>query len=148
MILAIDPGGTTGLAWLSLSGEFGASEIPGDAAGFFSWWGVEGPVGVSHVVVESFIPRPGARSMQLGAIHIIGFLMGWCQAHGVPLTVQSPGKAKSFSTDGKLKSLGLWSRGLGHAVDATRHLVVWMCGSPEGRRLKGDEWLGVLSREL
>ena len=131
MILAVDPGGTTGVAILE-SGQFRSLEIPDGKAAFYRWFG-----GIADsadledltVVCESFtITAATARkSRQDDPYMILGYLSGWCLLHSVPLHVQSPGQAKSFSTDSKLRRLGwfLPSSG-GHANDAARHLLVYL----------------------
>ena len=131
MILSIDPGGTTGVA-IYESGQFRSLEIPDGKAAFYRWFG-----GITDsadledltVVCESFtIPTATAsKSRQDDPYMILGYLSGWCLLHSVPLHVQSPGQAKSFSTDSKLRRIG-WYEGTkgGHANDAARHLLVYL----------------------
>jgi len=43
-----------------------------------------------------------------------------------PLIIQQVASAKRFSTDTRLKRMGWYSRGKGHANDASRHLLLLM----------------------
>lgn len=127
MIWAVDPGGTTGVAIWHEAGFATFHEIGGGHEGFVQWfdaWTHGTSVDGIEVVCESFIPRPGARSMQYDALYIIGFLKGWCILNHVRFTLQSPAQAKSFATNDKLKAAVLYPAGKGHAQDAARHLLV------------------------
>lgn len=133
MILSVDPGGTTGVAVAASSVHF--YEIPGGHTGMVDWFTM---FLVSYgypdiIVCESFIPRPGAKSMQYDALYLIGYLSGWAHLHGVPFKLQSPAQAKSFATNDKLKAAGFYPVGKGHAQDAARHLLVHVVGAdPQG----------------
>ncbi len=135
MILAIDPGGTTGVAAYypaQVSTDF--FEVPGGYIGFVDWFWENGMnYGLQQVICESFIPRPGARSMQYDALYIIGYLAMHLHRDGTPFKLQSPAQAKSFATNPKLKAAGLYPVGQGHAQDAARHLLVHLVHSdPQG----------------
>ena len=124
MILAIDPGLATGWAVLYPNGEFQSGILEGGFEAMSDWlysWGEF----VHEVIIENFIPRGGALSVQLDALHIIGAVKHWCRQNGKPLHIQSPAQAKSFSTNDKLKAVGWWNKGTeGHDNDAARHLLV------------------------
>ena len=32
-----------------------------------------------------------------------------------------------FATDAKLRALGMWTKGVDHPRDATRHLILFLC---------------------
>jgi hypothetical protein len=100
-------------------------------------------------VCEDFTPRPGAHSVQKDALHIIGgleamILTGTVDSH---LYLQSPGQAKAFSTDEKLRKLGWWVKGQDHARDALRHLLVWLVTHPHAPVETRDALLAVLLEE-
>lgn len=127
-ILAADPGNMSGLAF----GEFWAGRDP-----VVEVWELEQQAtlekadqmlsgrGVSFVVCESFVPRPGVRTWQPAALEIIGALRWLCWQHKTQFAIQSPADAKRFATDDKLKTIGWWTptKG-GHANDAYRHLLL------------------------
>ena len=140
MILAVDPGGTTGVA---LHGGLPVStyffEVPGGHLGFVDWFhtrtDTSGAYADHHldIVCESFIPRPGALTHQPDASYIIGYLKMWAHRKGMSFKLQSPAQAKSFSTNAKLKAAGLYPVGKGHAQDAARHLLVHLVSTdPQG----------------
>lgn len=138
MILAIDPGGTSGIAWVRSRGSFNTQQVVGGAEGMIGWLSnLANEYGcfdtIDAVVCETFVPRPGAKSTQLDAMHIIGMLRYLCSVSGVPLIMQSPAQAKSFSTNEKLKAVGWYSVGEDHGRDAARHLLVAVCSNAHGR---------------
>lgn len=101
------------------------------------------------VVCESFVPRGGAITTQQDAPHIIGWLEGECALEGHRLYFQTPGQAKSFASSAKLKACGLWPKGLGHAQDAGRHLLTFLCTNPVGRaEFGGEALIRKIAREV
>lgn len=121
-VLAIDPGGTTGLFVSSGTGPVEAHEYkPDDAADFIHEYVRNRGV---LVVCESFVPRPGVRTWQPDALYLIGYAMHSCRQEEVDFRLQTPAQAKKFATDAKLKHLGWWWPGHGHAMDAARHALV------------------------
>jgi len=125
LIIAVDPGGTYGLAT-----AFVDSSLRGVVAQ------EREPIVALHVVeallqkaeflfCESFIPRPGIRTNQPEALEGIGAMRYMAWKADVPFELQSPADAKRFSTNAKLERLG-WrtpTKG-GHADDALRHLLL------------------------
>ncbi len=108
-------------------------EVAGGLLGFVGWFNAHARR-TKLIVCESFIPRPGARSMQYDALWLGGYLQGWAFLNTVPFKFQSPAQAKSFSTNAKLKVAGLYPVGQGHAQDAARHLLVHLVAAdPQGR---------------
>ena len=127
MVLAIDPGTTTGVAWRDGSGCFGSLEIRGRYE-FEEWVALAllDPVPVT-VVIERWDVRRDTRSKsnQDDPRYIIGYVDGICNALAhVTYVEQTPAVAKSFATDDKLRALGWFRGGEGHADDAARHLLV------------------------
>lgn len=137
MILSVDPGGTTGVAWyqrgLPAEAVPASQQILGGHLGFVEWF-IEGETDVwTEIVCESFIPRPGALSFQPDASYIIGYLSMWSHVNGVSFKLQSPAQAKSFMTDAKLRAAGWWVKGQDHARDALRHLGTYLVSAdPQG----------------
>jgi hypothetical protein len=122
LLLAIDPGGTTGLFECSGTVPVEAHQFkPADAADYIYEYVRQTGV---FVVCESFVPRPGRRTWQPDALYLIGFTMHVCRQEEVDFRLQTPAQAKSFATDAKLKKLGWYWPGHGHANDAARHALV------------------------
>lgn len=126
MIVAIDPGGATGIAFLGERGAFETRTVDGGFDGmsdFLVWLGLGN---VDAVVIENFVPRGGALSTQLDALHIIGAVKHECRQRGIPLILQTPTQAKSFATNDKLKAVGWYTVGADHERDAARHMLVYV----------------------
>ncbi len=118
-IVALDPGLTTGWAeWHG--GTFPSSEHP-DPLGLLME--LDNLVHrLDEVVCENFVPRPGVRSWQPDALHIIGAVRYFCHRERVPLHLPMP-SSKTFATDARLKKAGMYVPANGHANDAARHLL-------------------------
>lgn len=145
-IMAIDPGGTTGVATGVFKMRKGAStvklirerrtlvtlEVEGDflmqarklCAVWHSFLAMAGQEGAEPLlVVESFILRPGKASAdpaQLMPVRIAAALEAL-----VPVVpeYQTPSMAKGYATDERLREWGLWKAGSAHERDAIRHLA-------------------------
>ncbi len=143
LVWCVDPGGTTGLArWYAGQARF--EEHP-DRFLLYEQARIWQP---AIVVVENFIPRAGALSFQPEALRIIGYLEGWAHENGAEFVLQTPAQAKGFGTTAKLKAVGWWPKGLGHAQDAARHLLVYLCTNPRGRQIDGDRTNRLLAEAL
>ena len=84
---------------------------------------------VVRVVCENFLitTQTGKKKDTHYSLEIIGTIRYLCGLHGVPFALQKPADGKSFSTDERLKSMGLYvSGGHGHARDAMRHAVYFL----------------------
>lgn len=138
--LALDPGKTTGVAWL-VDGEFGFREVVGrfDLYALLREWSSGGMI--PEIVVEEWTVRADTAklSTQVDPHRIIGYVEGLAQHNGWPFSLQTPAQAKSFGTDSKLAKLG-WSATTkgGHARDAARHLLTYLV-----RRYPGQGQLGA-----
>jgi hypothetical protein len=61
------------------------------------------------------------------SLELTGAVRWLCHRHGVPFAQQTPGEAKGFCDNERLRALGLWHRGgEGHANDAARHLALFL----------------------
>lgn len=130
-VLAVDPGGVTGLAvydagtdtfrsWQADSYEQVVQDVRDECLS-----------GLTRLVVESFVIRSNTHKLDPVAFALTTDLIGACRyiayERGVPFSKQSPAEAKSFSTDDKLRRLGWYSPTPGgHANDATRHLLRYL----------------------
>ena len=123
MRLALDPGQTTGIAWRSEGGRLEATQWPGESIVVILDGFDARPEGITELVVEDFISRPGGPRVNLSAPVTIGRIVAWADARGVPVVFQSPSSAKRVVTKDRLRAAGGWKRGEEHARDATRHLL-------------------------
>lgn len=129
-ILAVDPGGNTGLAWL-VDEEFGSQVVGDGRFGFHKWFlgAVDKVATPSVIVCEDFIitSATARKSAQPDPYRIIGWLELWCYQHNVPFVLQTPSQGKGFGTDAKLKHFGWYRTGSGgHDNDAARHLLTYL----------------------
>jgi hypothetical protein len=128
-ILAVDPGKRTGLATWS-NGHFEAWDVDGwpDAVNYITTAVPhEFGSGIDLLVCESIvITAQTAKKSQdvLTSVEQIGVCRYVSMKHGVEFQLQSPGEAKSFGTDAKLRAMSMWTEGSDHARDATRHLIL------------------------
>jgi hypothetical protein len=152
-ILAVDPGGDTGLADFNyFTKTWQTTVLPYEPLvlyGFFITWlrskatNVVGPKGVT-VICESFDYRPvgkydfgGSRAIpkvDLTPRNVIGILELACAQHDVEIVWQKPStvngddgrKTKDpsvFWTDAKVKQLGLYKPAHVHEMDAVKHIL-------------------------
>lgn len=65
------------------------------------------------------------KAREYHAIEVIGVLKYAAFLHGCRLVEQTPGDAKKFATDARLRKVGLWVPGKDHARDAARHWLLF-----------------------
>lgn len=125
--MALDPGLTTGWAILHEDGRHESGQLT---------------VWETYRAVEKFCERDSAnvlvaekftitaRTAQLSqapwSLELIGVARkeAW-KLLDTPLVTQTPAQAKGFSSDARLRHLGWWLPGKGHANDASRHLLLY-----------------------
>jgi len=126
MIVAVDPGGTTGWATFKNDDvEWGEEADQFQICSF-----VEEILKREDeivVVCESYIitPQTIKKSRQYEPLEIIGTLRYLAAKHGADFRLQSPSDAKRFVSDDFLKNVEWWPKGLVHARDALRHLFLY-----------------------
>jgi hypothetical protein len=141
LILAVDPGKTTGWAFKNTS-EFQVkyAESMGIQFGEFKWfefldryqaWMMEGHIDVT--VCESFIITRETlkKTRQNWSLEAIGVMRFLSAQRGKEFVLQSPGEAKKFATNDKLKKIDWWPTGQDHAQDAARHLLTYVAANSE-----------------
>jgi len=131
-VLSLDPGKTTGYCFAKIEGRKMTLEV-GEA----EWSLIEVFERVrevcivrgSHIVYETFEYRNAARAgLNLTPVKVIGVIelfQGWYEPM-IGFWPQSAASGKSFYSDEKLKSLGVYKVGKKHGRDATRHMLQWM----------------------
>lgn len=132
-VVAVDPGGTTGIAVWSPGLGLSLREIK-PAAQAVDWLAQVASHGLAKTfVVERYVITPATAKMsqQHDALEITGALKYLARKHGHSIVIQTPAEAKKFSTDAKLKNVGWYEKSLGqgfegHARDASRHLLLFL----------------------
>jgi len=134
-VVAIDPGGTTGLAYWHRDGAapiFHAepyerrerNQMLEDIGG----WAQRHNENLI-IVCETYTitQRTAKLSQQHDPLKVIGVVEYFEHLYGSRVVLQKPGDAKRFSTDARLRAAGLWHPTTGgHANDAARHLFMYL----------------------
>lgn len=145
LIIALDPGGTTGLDWchrqqplnslkwavhpVQIAPCHTSKALKELLAKMTSLVGLVEPLRGMDVTVicENFEHRPFETRDRIDytPAEVIGAVRAWCiQYEGVVTLVRATASmGKGFWTDDKIKQSGLWVPGKKHAMDARRHLL-------------------------
>jgi hypothetical protein len=132
LIVAFDPGGTTGVAsYDDQEEEWARTQLIGyHHKELWEWLLNHDP---QVIIYERFMYQrrelTKGVSLNLDAVEYIGVLKLW-EKMSSPLSpqliCQTPHQAKKFWDDNKLKTLNLYMAGAPHANDATRHLLYYL----------------------
>lgn len=137
-IVALDPGGTTGVTVLDEVGDAWTMQL-GPEDHHLELYKLLTSWEPDVVVCESFMYRQNDRTgIKLNSVEYIGVAKLWCQTNNKKFVLQTPAQAKGFVTDEKLKLLNFFARAQRHANDATRHLVYYVIKNKIGEY---KEWL-------
>lgn len=125
MILAIDPGLMTGWAiWNSGSHQFtsGQEDFEG-----FAYTLEEAAHHIELYIVERYTINADTakKSPQPEALEVTGMVRYFATMERTPMLMQSPSEAIGFATDDRLREVGWYRPGKGHANDAARHLFLY-----------------------
>jgi hypothetical protein len=74
------------------------------------------------IVCESFV-HTHRDAVDYTPVKFIGLVEWYVERRDILLVLQTPGYGKGYFTNEKLKKLGLYVPGKGHAMDAYRHLL-------------------------
>lgn len=127
MIMAIDPGGTTGVAFHADQSEGGkgyltcVTHTPDELWNLFEFGGKHPEV----VICEDFQTGNRINPIQHYTIRLVGGIQALCSFLQVPLYMQSPQNRKAFLKDAEdiLKRDG--RKFMEHEKDALAHLLRW-----------------------
>lgn len=159
MILAIDPGLTTG--WATFDGlseetnDFRSGMVKGRYE-FYEWFYKQLSrfySGMNHltVVMERFTitAATAKKSPQMDPLYIIGHVEAICHRDDIPFEFQLPSQAMSFATNDKLRAVNWYKPGPGHDNDAARHLLLWLVKHPDRlETTKGKDLLWEIAEKL
>jgi len=140
MLIALDPGITTGIATLS-DYPTGPRELIASRqvkCSHLQLWKLLQIQEPTEIVYESFIYQR-RNKVELYPVEVIGVIKLYAETYDIPLYVQSASQAKGFITNEKIKKIDLWEKGQVHGMDALRHLLYHLMIT------KGDKvWLNKL----
>lgn len=141
VVLALDPGETTGVACFSCDQDKAALV---NASQIKTWpleQGVENmtqlikSLSPDILVFESYQVYEWKSKdhvwSQIPTVQVIGMIKTLCIQMGIPYTTQTAQVAKGFCTDSKLEEWGYWQQGLRHARDAIRHACYFLLFGPK-----------------
>lgn len=124
-VMAIDPGKTSGWATFDLATEeFKSGQEDFDGACAVMMYAADPNV---QLVSEAFLitVQTAKNTQATWSLELIGVARYVARSlAGRDLILQAPGAAKRFSSDERLKRLGWYKPGQGHANDAARHLLL------------------------
>lgn len=132
-IIALDPGKTTGVAFLDYSeitsptlvdhGSKSPENLTHTLDDYISRVGTDNAL----IVVERFVLREGMYGVDTSPIEVIGRIKEWSKDRPHPFVWQLPSE-KELATNEVLRRMGLWLKGKDqrHVMDAVRHAVVYL----------------------
>lgn len=127
ILLAIDPGGMTGFAWL-FNSIFGAHEVAWNEACrqlevTCQEWGPK-----LHILYERFtiLPSTHKLSPQPEAYEFPGVIKYLAHRNRCVLLTPAQPSERLAATPDMLKALGWWTPGLDDAQSASQHLLAWL----------------------
>lgn len=135
-LITVDPGGTTGFGYATLSnGHIDNTwfDQDADSGRFLGWvWDELHEYDPADVIIvcESYIITAETlrKSRQTAPLEIIGALRWMSEYLGASFELQQPAQAKRLATDARLKAIGWWNKSTkDHANDAARHLFLYGC---------------------
>lgn len=123
-IIALDPGVTTGVAIYDIDTDrYEFEQLPESLEATHDCLSLMSP---DVVLYEDFKFRPNLMKAETYSLQVIGVIKLWCEQRFIePALTPLPAEAKAFWTDDKIKALGLWTKGLKHAMDALRVLLLY-----------------------
>lgn len=123
--IAIDPGLTSGVFMTQdenptkfLAYELDFDNLATHMDGYFSE--------TKEIIYEKYTITGETlkKTRQYEALEVIGMLRYFALVEDIPLIDQTPGNAKRLATDDRLRDLGWYIPGKGHATDAARHMFL------------------------
>jgi hypothetical protein len=130
-VFGVDPGKMTGLARFDAGAWAGSWQLPMDnflayAEGYMFERFREGVSGVIacedfKITMQTAKKAQGERQWSLEQIGVLRWL---ARKYGHEFELSSPGNAKTFGNDNKIKAAGWWNPGHGHANDAARQVII------------------------
>lgn len=136
MIIGVDPGKQTGLAYafgpLFVEPRYSHGALDAPAWEAMKW--VHAELEKTHVDLVccegiTITAKTAQKSQDVKiSLEQIGCLRYLCMLYGVDFRVQPPSD-KSFGSDTKLRALGWWTKGTDHARDASRHIIAALCST-------------------
>ena len=130
MIVALDPGVTTGVAVFTPTGII-MNEWRYDTAPHARIYHALDILKPKLVISEAFHFRQDKTGAVFTGVEYIGVIKCFCQQNGVEHIEMTPGQGKGFWDNRKIKALGWWKPSAPHAIDAMRILLTHLMNTDE-----------------
>lgn len=127
LVVAVDPGVTTGLATVTGKDDSTFKSWQVDEAEMYQWFDMHGQE-IKHVQCEKFTITAATirKTVVYDSLYLIGYLRYAAYRNGFTLAFTKPADVMAPFPDVALKRAGMHTPGLGHANDAARHLAHYM----------------------
>lgn len=110
-----------------MDGQWGCAQLPPEeASDFIAAWVCQYTSDNTHVACERFTNTKRVVTSQPHARQLIGVVEDVCRQQGVRFYPQAVAAAKNVVPNDLLKRMGIYKTRMGHAMDATRHVVWWL----------------------
>jgi hypothetical protein len=128
VVLAIDPGETTGLAKAVLDEQRLVSVTGSEGViSPMQMFGLLDSISPDYLVAEGFEYRNDSRpGLVLYSRNLLGVCEMWAELRNACFRTQSAAKGKGFYGNEKLRKLGYYESSSPHARDAIRHLLTFL----------------------
>lgn len=129
MILAIDPGVTTGFCNEKYESRvyntYQINFAEKEGSSHLKLYNHLSEVNPSTIIYEAFHWRQGQPNAVFTGVEYIGIILLWTELHRRMVYRINPSDGKGFWNDKKIKALGLWVPGCPHGMDALRLLLTY-----------------------
>ena len=127
VVVAVDPGVTTGLAWVTGRDDRSFHSIQVTEHEMYHWFDTNS-ASIKHVQCEAFTINAATirKTVVYDSLYLIGYLRYCSHRDGWALAFTKPADVMSSFPDVALKRASMHTPGLGHANDAARHLAHYM----------------------
>lgn len=131
-LCGVDPGSTTGIFTISMwSGDTvtqmsRAQLPPEDVEGWLAQWFDAEPTTILFIERYFITQRTTKMSRQPAALEVTGVVKNLCHHLGIAVKVQAKSDASKLAHDSVLREIGWYTRGMRHANDAAKHVLLGM----------------------
>lgn len=144
-VLGVDPGGTTGFCFVSISGSQLVAQTGGQLkpAHFVRAINmrVVGILPELAIACEAYMIGSNTlkKTRQHDPLELIGWLKYTALLEGWTFETQSPSSSKKLITNDMLKHVGLYTPGREHSNDAMRQALLWLARTHPAEFIKLQE---------
>lgn len=123
MIIALDPGGTTGIAY-RVTGESVRTLVVFDEYQLYDWIEHRHDT-IEQIIVENFVTGGTISSDGLDAVRKVGGILALAYLYGIPVDLRNSNTRYAFIPKAKAHLKETKPNHVIHEVDALAHLLQW-----------------------